>query len=228
MNAFWLKVIAILTMLVDHFGLFFFPHSFVLQFIGRLSFPIIAWLIANGAIHTSSMERYMSRMLIFAILAQIPYEIGFYLVGTHALFLNVLFTLLFGLFAITAMRRTHNVYARVAAVIAMATLATLVHADYGAGGVLSIVAFYVFFNKPWPMFISQAAILGIFSNLGFFVNPSLSRFEMHPLEAYGIAAIALILLYNGKRGYATGYFFYWFFVIQNFAMLGLKYYLGHR
>lgn len=228
MNAFWLKVIAILTMLVDHFALFFFPHSFVLQIIGRLSFPLIAWLIANGAIHTSNVRAYAQRLFVFAILAQIPYEIGFYLTGSDRFFLNVLFTLLFGLIAIMLIRTPVNVYVRTVGVLVIAEAALLLNVDYGPGGILAIVAFYLFFNRAQYMILSQVAILGIFSNLDFFVSPALHMLEMHPLEVYGIAALPLILLYNGRRGYATGLLFYWFFVIQNFVALGLSYTLNNR
>ncbi len=227
MNAFWIKVIAIVTMLVDHFALYFFPDSFALQVLGRLSFPLIAWLIANGAVHTHDIDGYLSRLGIFALLAQIPYEIGFYLTGTHPLFFNILFTLFVGLLAIRVLQRTHAVYLRMGVVIVSCALASVLNMDYGAGGVLSIVAFYVFFNRPALLVTSQIFILVILTNLSFFIAPGFGEaFVMHPIEKYAVLALPLILLYNGKRGLATGLFFYWFFVVQNFAILLMKYTLS--
>ncbi len=207
-------------MLVDHFALFYFPHAFPLQVIGRLSYPLIAWLIANGAIYTSNIDVYLGRLAFFAVLAQVPYEIGFYMHGTHPLFFNVLFTLFFGLLAIRLIQRASNPMLGVLGAGACVVLASVLHTDYGAGGVLSILAFYVFYNRPLLMVASQIFILSILTNLRFFIAPGFGNaFVMHPFEKYAALALPLILLYNNKRGPMTGYFFYWFFVAQNFAML---------
>ncbi len=230
MNAFWIKVIAITAMIVDHFALIFFPQSLPLQIIGRLSFILIAWLIANGAYHTKNINRYIWRLTIFAVLAQIPYEIGFHLAGKNPLFLNVLFTLLCGLVAIKILRaQSLNMYFQWVGVLACVVLAGLLNADYGAGGVLSIVAFYVFFNNPYLLVASQVFIHAILTNLSFFVFPGFGQeFLMHPQEEWAILALPIILLYNNRRGYDTGLFFYWFFVFQNFAVLFLKIWLARR
>ncbi len=223
MNAFWIKVIAIVAMLVDHFALMAYPDSLPLQIIGRLSFILIAWLIANGAHYTGNIEKYFWRVGIFAVLAQIPYEIGFYLVGRHPIFLNVLFTLFLGLLAIRFLRLDTNHYVKLGGVAVSIFLAGVLNADYGAGGVLSIVAFYVFFNRPYLMVASQIFIHAILTNLSFFIAPGFgNEFVMHPLEEYAILALPIILLYNKARGFATGLFFYWFFVIQSFAALILS------
>lgn len=229
MNAFWIKVIAISALLVDHFALMAYPDSLPLQIIGRLSFILIAWLIANGAHYTGNIEKYFWRVGIFAVLAQIPYEIGFYLAGQRPIFLNVLFTLLLGLLAIRFLRLEGYRVLKGAVVLACMALASVLNADYGAGGVLSIVAFYVFFNRPYLMVASQVFIHTILTNLSFFVAPGFgNEFVMHPLEEYAILALPIILLYNKARGFATGLFFYWFFVAQNFAILLLKMWLSNR
>ncbi|MBP9757037.1 MAG: hypothetical protein KBD06_00395 [Candidatus Pacebacteria bacterium] len=225
MNAFWIKVVAIVAMVVDHFALIYFPNSWPLIVIGRISFPLIAWLVANGAIHTKNINVYMMRLGIFALLAQIPYEIGFYLRGDHPLFLNVLFTLLLGLIAIRILQFKVHPTLKWMGVAATVTLAALLNTDFAAGGVVSIVAFYVFFNRPYALIASQVFILTILTNLSFFIGPGFGQsFSMHPMAEYGILALPLILLYNGKRGYPTGLTFYWFFVAQNFAILLFKMY----
>ncbi len=229
MNAFWIKVIAIVAMLVDHVALIFFPDSFSLQITGRFSFILIAWLIANGAHYTANIEKYFWRLGIFALLAQIPYEMGFFLAGRHPIFLNVLFTLLLGLLAIRFLRVDGFRFIKIAGVLTSIALPSVLNTDYGAGGVLSIVAFYIFFNRPLLLVASQVFIHAILTNLSFFIAPGFgSEFVMHPLEEYAILALPLILLYNKAHGYATGLFFYWFFVVQNFAVLLLKMILSNR
>lgn len=226
MNAFWIKVIAIIAMLVDHFALIYFPHSFPLQLLGRVSYPLIAWLIANGAIHTRDINRYLRRLFIFAVIAQIPIEFVYAWYGSFHLFFNVLFTLFFGLLAIRCLQTTWRPVLQWMCVLGCIVGASLMHTDYGAGGVLSIIAFYVFFNRPMLMIASQVVVLAILTNLSFFIAPGFgSALFMHPLEKYALIALPLILLYNGKRGPAGfQYWFYWFFVVQEVAYMILQYY----
>lgn len=221
MNAFWIKVVAIAAMVIDHYALLFYPDSFVLTVIGRLAFPLIAWLIANGAVHTHNIDKYLLRLGIFALIAQIPVEIAHYINGEFTLFLNVLFTLFLGLLAIRILK-TQGLPRGIAwpAVIACIALGYVLNTDFASGGVLMIVAFYLTYGHAHAMILSQLFIMMILTKLSFFIAPGFGApFYMHPMEQYGILALPLILLYNGKRGYATGLAFYWFFVIQSFAIL---------
>jgi hypothetical protein len=227
MNAFWIKVIAILSMIVDHFALFYFPDSFPLQIIGRLSFPLIAWLIANGAVHTKNIDRYLIRLGAFALLAQIPYEVGYYVAGSQTLFLNVLFTLFFGLLAIRSLQLPVHPYVRAFLVAVCVVVPGILHADYGVGGILSILAFYIYYDRPKMMVLSQIVILMFLTNLRFFIGPGYGFLVMHPLEEWAVLALPVILLYNKRRGYATGLFFYWFFVIQA-ALITFLHIRAHR
>lgn len=228
MNMFQIKVIAIASMIVDHFGLFFFPHSAILHIIGRLSFPLIAWLIANGARHTHSIDTYLQRLLVFACISQIPYEIGFYLTGHHKLFLNVLFTLFFGLLAIRMMRTSNTIFFKISAPIVCAGIAMMLNADYGAAGVLSIVAFYIFFDNKLYTVLSQTVIFFLLPTLVQFVDPQtplhLARaYLARPFQGVSLLALPILFLYNEKRGLPAQYFFYWFFPLQSFAILALSY-----
>ena len=68
-----LKFIALVVMLIDHIGAKLLPQFFILRIIGRLSFPIFAYLVAVGAKRTRDLDIYISRMLIFALISQIPF-----------------------------------------------------------------------------------------------------------------------------------------------------------
>ena len=94
MTVFHLKIIAILTMTIDHVGFFFFPDIEVLRIIGRLSFPLFAWLIANGAYHTKNMHAYLVRLFIFALISQVPFSLAFRLISPLDTGLNILSLLL--------------------------------------------------------------------------------------------------------------------------------------
>lgn len=66
MSAFTLKLIALVTMIIDHVGAIFFPQFIWLRYIGRLSMPIYAFLLVQGYMHTRNFNRYALRMGIFA------------------------------------------------------------------------------------------------------------------------------------------------------------------
>ncbi|WP_291632823.1 TraX family protein [Clostridium sp.] len=109
-----LKIIAILLMLIDHIGAALFPKVIVLRMIGRLSFPIFAYLIAIGYSKTNSFSKYLYRLMIFAVISQIPFSLAFsenisirnfsdfiiFFVGSPYAHLNIFFTLAIGLIAI--------------------------------------------------------------------------------------------------------------------------------
>jgi len=92
-----LKVIAMVTMLVDHIGYLFFPSMMIFRTIGRIAFPIFAYLIGIGYHHTSSLKKYMLRLFIFALVTQIPYSFFNRTLVFEPFNLNILFTLLLGL-----------------------------------------------------------------------------------------------------------------------------------
>ena len=71
MSSFVLKIIAVTTMLIDHSGYLIFGGFSFMNYIGRLAFPIFAFLITEGYIHTSNIKKYFFRLLVFAIISQL-------------------------------------------------------------------------------------------------------------------------------------------------------------
>ena len=100
MTRFDLKILAIITMVIDHIGAFFFPHLIVLRILGRLSFPIFAWLVGTGAVKTKNIDNYLARLALFAFISQIPFYFAFSTIGYSMFYANVIFTLFFGLLSI--------------------------------------------------------------------------------------------------------------------------------
>jgi hypothetical protein len=72
-----LKITAIVTMVIDHVGNILYPDLLFLQMIGRLSFPIFAYLIVLGVESTKKPLRYMVTLLSFALISQVPYFLAF-------------------------------------------------------------------------------------------------------------------------------------------------------
>ena len=69
-----LKLLAFAAMLVDHIGYMYYPNVVLFRIVGRLAFPIFAYQIAVGYAHTSNLKKYIQRLTLFAILAQIPFS----------------------------------------------------------------------------------------------------------------------------------------------------------
>ncbi|MEI7452267.1 MAG: TraX family protein [Candidatus Falkowbacteria bacterium] len=138
-NTDFLKIVAAITMLVDHVGRVFFQNILLFDIIGRLSFPLFAYCLALGAGYTKNFKKYFLRLLAFAIISQPIYSLLFNRPLTQ---LNVIFTLLFGLIAIYALREK-KYFLFAATLIGSYFLA----ADYGLDGVLLILIFYIFKDK---------------------------------------------------------------------------------
>ena len=95
MNAFHLKIIAVISMLFDHVGYFLNSGNFTFaNYLGRLAFPIFAFQISEGYIHTKNLKKYLSRLGIFALISQIPFMLFEYSIGFDYT-LNIFFIALY-------------------------------------------------------------------------------------------------------------------------------------
>ena len=77
MNTLVLKILAVIFMITDHIGAVFFPNAAIFRLVGRLSYPLFAFCIAQGLIHTRSKAKYSLRLFLFAVISQIPYFLAF-------------------------------------------------------------------------------------------------------------------------------------------------------
>jgi hypothetical protein len=233
MNTFIIKLIAITAMIIDHIGLFFFPHIFIFRVIGRLSFPLFAWLIANGATHTKNITGYAIRLLLLALISQIPFALANLQINTSPGELNVVFTLFLGLIAIIVMRKTPRKSFRLLAIIVAVVVSNVLSTDYGAAGILSIVSFYLFYNNFGKMLISQILILFIFPYLTLFLEYLYHvRLAIYYLDSsyefFGIFSLFFIANYNKKLGWGIKYLFYLFYPLQYVLILLIKLFLPSK
>jgi hypothetical protein len=173
-----LKWIAIITMTVDHVGVMLYPEFEVLRFIGRLSFPLFAYLLMLGMETTRNIRNYFIRLFVFALISQVP----FFLAIGYGPFdsLNIFFTLSAGLLFIYFFKKT-SVFAIVP------LLASLVLPfDYGVYGIAVIGCMYI---------LKENTKFGVFSLVllnALFLVPWNTQF-------FSIAAIPFIVLHkNGS------------------------------
>lgn len=133
-----IKILAIVTMTIDHIGLIFFPERGSLRFIGRLSFPLFCYLIVLGIESTRNVARYFGRLIVFAFIAQLPYSIAF---GIGILEnLNILFTLASSVLFMTLLLPLRKL--SVLCVIPAAA-SIFLSFDYGLYGILLVLCMYV-------------------------------------------------------------------------------------
>ena len=154
-----LKYIACGTMLLDHIGASCIESRYsyytaapsalvtldlVLRLIGRLAFPIFCFLLVEGFLHTHSLRQYAGRMLAFALVSELPFDLAFFHTPFYPGHQNVYWTLFFGLCALGCLRHCGERSAPgIFSALALAVLAELLRTDYGAIGVLLIVALYI-------------------------------------------------------------------------------------
>ncbi|MDR2167555.1 MAG: conjugal transfer protein TraX [Clostridiales bacterium] len=207
MNGFTLKIIAVVSMLTDHIGAVlllpladngeFVALYFITRYIGRIAFPIFAYLIAQGCIHTSSMTKYLARLGILAIIAEIPYDLAFgneinFFAGT-----NVFYTLFLGAAAIAIYRalsaETDKIHWRALfAILALPTalLANYISSDFGTFGVIFIFAIYAI-NPQTKM---RRALLVAAGMIIFYMAHPL------PFIVFSLISAICIYFYNNKPG----------------------------
>jgi hypothetical protein len=206
-------------MLVDHVGLFIFRNNeaflqvlctigsrevtpyFLMRAFGRLAFPIFAFLVVEGFVHTRNPFKYGRNLLLFAFISERPWNLVHS--GTwHYPSQNVFFTLFIGFVTMMVLDYIEGTQWQLFAkallsgmiLLAGACLAEVLGTDYGARGVLAILALYLFRrSRSWQLVAGCAAFL----------------WEMPAL--IGFIPIAF---YNGKRGMKLKYFFYAFYPVH--------------
>lgn len=162
-----IKLIALLTMLIDHSGRIFFSNEIIFLIIGRISLPLFAWGIAMGFRRTSNFNRYALRLLMLGLVSQIPY---YYLFNN--MWLNVCFTLLSGLLVLRIITSKINLLYKILIVTGI-SIFTDIFLEYGLYAIALIVVFYYFDKSPYLIIIiTITTMLGIyiykFSSLQFF------------------------------------------------------------
>ena len=217
MSAFVLKIIALITMCCDHISYLLYGGFSHLNYIGRIAFPIFAFQISEGYIHTNNLKKYFLRLFVFALISQIPFML-FCSIFTKQISLNIFFTLLLGLISIiiydkfnkleTENKLLHLFYnfAGILFAILMGILAEFINVDYGAFGVSIIFVFFLF--KKHKFFMNIGFIL---CTTIYYLKNMLICNKYTLIFVFTLIPLIFINLYNNKRGKNLKYILYIFY-----------------
>lgn len=214
-----LKLIALCAMAADHFAASILYYGIllpavplrpgtsvwnwyqiyrVMRFIGRIAFPIFCFLLVEGFLHTSDRRKYASRLFLFSMLSEFPFDLALFDTPMDWQHQNVFFTLLIGFLVIWCMERAdghrYGLYLSALSVAAGSLLAWLLKTDYDYKGIILIAVLY-FFRSDRIL----RTVAGCVSLLW---------------EPPACLAFIPISLYNGRRGISLKYFFYLFYPVH--------------
>lgn len=175
----------------------------IMRFIGRVAFPIYCFLLVEGFEHTRNKIKYAGRLLIFAAVSEVPFDLLFNGEMLEFGYQNVFFTLFFGLLAMIGLRQIEEredmqmmlkPLWNLVVIAACMFAAQFAQTDYAAIGVLCITVLYLFRKKKKYQTIAGCVVF--------------------LWELTAPLAFIPIWFYNGKRGWNMKYFFYLFYPVH--------------
>lgn len=233
-----LKIFAAVTMLIDHIGYILLPQYQILRIIGRLAFPIFAFMIAEGCKYTKNKLRYLLTMLLFAAVCQIVYYLYD---GSTKMCVLVTFTLSsLMIFALQKCKKVFfdpgaNLFYKalwvllfLGSVAVVREFCQFVHVDYGFRGTLVPLAASLFRrsgeNDPnWLKKLDCNAVHVLTTGCALLFLCRSSSY----IQYYCLLSLPLLLCYSGKRGKGKmKYFFYIFYPAHLAVLEGISLLLG--
>jgi hypothetical protein len=233
-TSFSLHLMAMLFMLCDHLWGTIVPGNDWLTCIGRVCFPIYAFLLVEGYFHTSNLKKYVKRLLLFAVISEIPFNLAMASSVIYPFHQNVLWSFLIALGLIHCNEKAKStgklwlrIIVAVFTILAGYLLGLITMVDYYHAGILMVLTFYFFHHRNWWDYVGQLLCLGYINLelLGGFGYEVVLFGETVFLTRQGLALLALIpiWLYKGKQGYHSKwwkYFCYAFYPVH-LLILGL-------
>ena len=232
----FLKLVAIMTMLIDHIGAAFFPGQVWMRIVGRISFPLFAYCLAVGACYTRNMPRYLLRVFLMALISQPPYVLAlnhvspamraldfaaqpvqsaflwyWYSLGTA----NIMFELLLGLIMIWSIQEKKYVFT---AIIVLATwcFSPYLVTSYAWRGIALMVMFYAFLDQPLSAFVW---VVGFMLWWGLNGGGAYNLFGLRfSLRTFALMAIPLIFIPINTRSSINKWVSYLFYPLHLLAI----------
>ena len=195
----WLKIIAMLSMTIDHLAFYYGcnnPYLYeLMRTFGRIAFPTFAFLLAEGFVHTRNRQKYMVSLFVFALVSEIPWLLLNH-DGSH----NVLFTLLAGILGLHTIENSGNRWVTTVCITLIGLVTIFADTDYSWKGFGLVLVFYMFRGRPDLQTLFGIPLMYEYGIIGI------------------LMAFSVIWLYNGERGFIRGkawkYAFYAFYPVH--------------
>ena len=187
-----LKIIACVTMLIDHIGAVFFPVNWM-RVVGRISFPIYCFLLTQGISHTRNPGKYTLRLLLGAALAEVPFDLLFH-GGITWQSQSVMLTLAMGLGMVYWGKCSGGMILPFAVCF---FAAEWMQTDYGGWGIALIALFAVTSDLPGRWLWQLGGMAVIFLAMDSYRMPV---FDVRiPIQLFGLGALIPIWCYSGRK-----------------------------
>jgi hypothetical protein len=217
-----LKAIGAISMIIDHIGAVFLPHMIILRAIGRLAFPIFAYQVALGFEKTRNPDKYILRMLSFAVLSAYPFYSFSMIVSQDPGYQNVLFTFFFALLVLKNLKEKKWVAMIAFGVVPVLLLGFVgITFDYGLYGIACVVVFYLAKSH-------LQRSMGIFSITVLYLSSRYISAGISIVQVFSnLQLLSVLSVYLIDRKFETNvrlprYFFYLFYPLH-MAMIVLVY-----
>ena len=208
-----LHIMAMAFMLCDHLWGTVVPGNEWLTCVGRISFPIFAFLLVEGFFHTRSLKKYILRLLLFAVISEIPFNL---MMGSRLFYpvhQNVLWSFLIAIGLVSLNERAKQkgkiwlrVLAGVGTVLLGYLLGLVTMVDFYHAGVLTVLVFYFFRGKKWWCYLGQLVCLWyinveMLGGLSYEIELWGGKIFFLSQQVFALLALVPIWLYHGKQGY---------------------------
>ncbi|MBD0388860.1 MAG: TraX family protein [Nostoc sp. C3-bin3] len=193
LSAFNIKILAAVFMVMDHVCYLLMPEFLILHFIGRLSFPLFAWLLAKGEKHTRNVYRYGGRLLITAIISQPIYSFVF-----QRSSFNILYTLVLGLVMLRLIRRYPQLWQQLIIIGLCAAVSEILGFEYGGYGI-GVILLMSLIDKLSPrVWFLYWCILHLILVI-LYIN--------YIFQIWAVFAGFIVFQFNGKLGLRARWFY---------------------
>lgn len=234
-----LHIMAMVFMLCDHLWGTVVPGNDWLTCIGRISFPLFAFMIVEGYFHTGNLKKYVKRLFLFALISEIPFNLAMGSSLFYPVHQNVLWSFLMAIGfihwnekAVKSGKWWKRVAIAVISIILAYLLGIITMVDFYHAGVLTVLVFYFFRNRKWYNYIAQFICLWyinmeILGGYSYQLN-ILGQTYFVARQGFALLALIPIWLYRGRQGYHTKtfqYFCYWFYPVHLLVLGLLKFVL---
>ena len=228
LSNFDLKLIAIITMTIDHIGVVFGTVFYnFLRAVGRLSFPIFAFLLTEGYVHTKSFSKYFLRLLVLALISEVIYDYVFFgsfiYIGAN----NIFFTLALGLLTLFLLDKSKGLIKRyfkdkidlfiilpityLLILVIMGLMGEFLNFSYGMLGIL-VISFFYLFKDNFPLVVISVSLSTLILGEG--------------MQYFSLFSLILIYFYNQKLGKSCKLFFYLFYPLHILVLGVMKMLIG--